>query len=236
MSKKKPETPQIPTHPQTKAELKLAFEIEGKKFFEFKDYTDYPLERRLYAMNHLSMITLNITPETLQAALGKVSQMIDQIRHINHEPARMDMGGQAMAMLDEMIKRSEMITLPRVIFRVMAILLFEEGEDLKSEPAISELEKREELFWRFKKKAVLRKAFGNPMKGLWNLSSLLKDDSEAQRESLLNQMIRQQVIADLQEPFLTGLSRRSPGDLLSELKSKKGSNPSSTPLKEIETK
>lgn len=183
-------------HPVSKTNYVPAFEIEGEKFFKWQNVEDVPTGRKIYIDGFISATNLNWSPEQRTEAWTKIIQLA----------ANKDTKGVQLLGV-EALKRIEMLPLPKMIFRLMAMLYLKQDDDIELDLPPDEIERRAELFERVKKK-TLNEIFLLPMSSI--LGSLLfsKQDSNIsskQKDQLINLLMTQQYLADYSQKTLMEL-------------------------------
>lgn len=178
-------------HGALKQDYIFAFEIEGEKFYKWKDMNSIPVSRKIYAESFLRLSGLVISPEELKEHLGLLFELV--------VTDRID---ETKTVIHELMKRLDMMPLPRLIFKLMAQIYFKEDDDFELDLPVSEIDRRAELFERAKKK-TLQEIFTAPMIAILGLSKYSKPGSQ---RYLKSQLMASQMIADLQQKTLRAMS------------------------------
>lgn len=185
-------------HPVTGGNYTFAFEIDGKKYYKWEKEEDIPLSRKLYINGFVKATNLTIE--------GKDFKQYIQDQY------RMLLSGQvdtAKQHCLEILGRMQEVALPKLIFRIMALCYFEEGEDLKKDLPSDILESRAELFWK-KKEQTLQEIFTPPIAPILSDLKFFNVDmsrSLKEMEEFLNNLMAHQIIADQRHKTIMELTK-----------------------------
>ena len=203
--------PDFDVHPRAK--VMQAFKDEKHTFYILDSFNLYSNERKIPASMMLQTLSLNIFPDDLANALEAIVDTMKTVADVDSRNARIKLLSPAITLAGEMTKRLHALPMPKIIFRLYGILFFEEGENPNIAPGPDVIEARMEYFWSLpddKKKELLKAAYSRPMSSIVGMP---KPSETASLESLMSQMIVQQVIADWQNTALSQGLEFSPGNL-----------------------
>lgn len=174
-------------HPATGTNYKFAFEIEGEKFYKWNTIKDIPNNRKIYIDGFIQATSLCLSIEDQREMFSKGVLLAE----------RKDADAWKMLCI-EGLKRIQLTPLPKMIFRLMAMLYLKEDDDLKSDLPSSEIERRSTLFQNVKKK-TFDEIYSQPMSTLLGIKSITERGSKQylkEREQLMRNLEAQNFIAE----------------------------------------
>lgn len=206
------------------------FSIDGETYYCYDEMINLSNARRIQIESVMeTMVKTNISRETMSAVALKMYEQSDLAYSMiathmakcakGMKEAIVNPGAAMQVMQDaqslkealtmlsnirdihrEIGKRSKMLTLPNIIYKIAALVYFTKKDNPRKMLPEPEIEKRVELF---KKKDVLKEILESPMSSLFIALQPSMKDSLAYLEL---RMRESQIIADLQEKaFLAGL-------------------------------
>lgn len=129
------------------AEYTFAFEVQGEKFYIWKDLTSLPTSRKIVAGATMDLRSLRISDEKLDTVLTKIEEMLDP------SSGKLQVG-DARVLVREIRMRLQMLPLPELILRLAAQLFFKMDDDFEADLTPDEVDRRVELFRTVKKKVI----------------------------------------------------------------------------------
>lgn len=131
---------------------KLAFILDGKKYFHFEDLNSYPILRFLQIIEHCNEIKMNVDKDFLEATVYSIQQMLTP------KDGKVDLV-QAINTLNDIGSRLQDIAWPELLYKYGAAIFFEEGED----PRIVDSTRTNKKIELFKKKINQSTFFSHPI-------------------------------------------------------------------------
>ena len=175
-------------HPQNGELFTPIFKIDGVQYYTFTDFSKLPLSRKIIIEHIRQQSNWSMTDETLKSALNQVRFYLD--------PGNGQLEvGNAISMIDQILKRIEMLALPEILYRIAACCFYTIDENLEDDILPDEITHRASLL---KKKNKLEYLLTTNMLSTLNLNNLLEHGS---MESLHAELKALQVIADWQAKF-----------------------------------
>lgn len=169
------------------------FTCEGETFFAYDSLGDISVNRAEQIETVIEVeAEFNINRGDLAIVLADVRELLSPDNGVSEV-------GKAMQILEEVHKRLIMLPRQETIYKIAAILFFTAKGDPGEKLALSEIDRRADIF---KKKGVLSEILKTPLKNIFNLEGQSNENSLT---SLVKRMRIEAVIYKYQDTLL-GLS------------------------------